>query len=297
MLCFLSGLLFVGEVMTDGATAGNRAGDPQVLAVRASRLNPYDAMLKTFTQACDCQVRDLVLAEAGPRFSISKEVAITRPDAVLVIGPGAVRALSSVKAVPVVITMTLDMEPFENGRENVTGVRMVVDPAEQLRMFAHSVPALRRIGLVYDGRRSKALVHRAQGAAREAGIHLVARKVSRSREVVSAFQGLVDEGVDAFWLLPDATVVNPETIELLFLLSVEHRIPVLSFSKKHVKMGALLSMSVGMDPAGLGRQSASVLKEVLAGSREGPVSRYAKRGEVSVNHQVARKLDISISAE
>ena len=50
--------------------------------------------------------------------------------------------------------------------------------------------------------------------------------------------------IDILWMLPDATVVTDETVELLLRFSFQHDVPMFSFSKKYVEVGAVASLDV-----------------------------------------------------
>jgi len=289
-------LLLFAPVAGAGAQEGGRPdADCSVLAVMGTRLPPYEAALDGFRAVSPCAVRTLVLAETDRFFSLPREVSATRPTAVLAVGPAALRASAGIRSEPVVYTMVLEPERFlGKARGNIRGVRMVVDPEEQLQIFARSLPGIRHIGLVYDPEHSESLVRRALAAAPKVGLLVTARGVPDRREVIKAVHRLMDEPVDALWLLPDRTVVSDETIEYIFLLSVEHGVPVLSFSKKHVAMGALLSMSVAVDAARMGRQAAVVLGEAIGGASRDRGPLYARRGEILINFHVARALSVRV---
>ena len=76
--------------------------------------------------------------------------------------------------------------------------------------------------------------------------------------------------IDIFWMLPDAEVITPETVDSILLFSFQNNVPVFSFSSKYVKMGALASLSV--DPFALGAQTGElVAKKLDNGPNENPV--------------------------
>ena len=63
-------------------------------------------------------------------------------------------------------------------------------------------------------------------------------------------------------VLPDITVITPETIEFLLLFSLENRIPVFTFSEKYVESGAL--MSIIIDAFDIGCQAGEMAKAIQA---------------------------------
>ena len=82
-------------------------------------------------------------------------------------------------------------------------------------------------------------------------------------------------------------------VELFLLLSLEDRIPILTFSEKYVELGALIS--IGIDAFDIGRQAAEMANSILSGRNGGgmkPVD--AQKAVLSVNLKIARKLGIRI---
>jgi len=97
--------------------------------------------------------------------------------------------------------------------------------------------------------------------------------------------------IDVFWMLPDLTVITPETVEFLLLFSFENKIPLFTFSEKYVEMGAFLSMDI--DAFDMGRQAGEMASEILAGEDVKKIEQtYARKAIVSTNLLIARKLGI-----
>lgn len=113
--------------------------------------------------------------------------------------------------------------------------------------------------------------------------------------MVPVAEGLKGE-VDAIWMLPDTTVVTPESIEFLLLFSLTNRIPILTFSDKYVQMGAIMALDI--DPYDLGRQGGDLIRRILSGAPVEQVQRVEPRSMVmTVNAKVARKLGLTLSEE
>ena len=133
-------------------------------------------------------------------------------------------------------------------------------------------------------------MRKAQNAAADAGIKLLAKEVQSPKEVppaLLAFKGKID----VYWMIPDPLVVTPETTESLLLFSVENMVPILTFSEKYVEMGALLS--VGIDPYDIGRQASDIAKKILAGAGVKNVRNVDPRKAIlSLNQKIAKKLGI-----
>jgi len=155
-----------------------------------------------------------------------------------------------------------------------------------------ALPDIKTIGLLYDPDRTGPLAEKAREAARKTGIKLIAKEVHSSKRVPSLIKDM-EEKIDVFWMLPDLTVITPETVEFLLLISLENKIPILTFSEKYVELGAL--MSIGIDAFDIGCQAGEMAKEILSGrdvTNIQPVD--ARKAVISINLKIARKLGISI---
>ncbi len=99
--------------------------------------------------------------------------------------------------------------------------------------------------------------------------------------------------IDAFWMLPDLTVITPETVEYLLLFSLENTVPILTFAQKYVELGALLC--VGIDAFDIGAQAGEMAEKILSGRDVKDVQWVdARKAVISINLKVARKLGITI---
>jgi putative ABC transport system substrate-binding protein len=98
---------------------------------------------------------------------------------------------------------------------------------------------------------------------------------------------------DALWLLPDLTVISPETVEFLFNYSMAHKIPVIAFSEQYLALGAF--MSISLDVYELGRQTGEMANTIFGGK---PLTQIppaeAQKTVVTINRTVAGNLGIPI---
>lgn len=107
---------------------------------------------------------------------------------------------------------------------------------------------------------------------------------------------LIRDAIDVLWMLPDLTVVTPETGRILFLLAMEAGRPVVSFSEKYGEQGALMTISA--DPYDMGCQAADVAQKIFSGRPVSSLdSSYARKAVVTVNSRVAEKLGVTIAPE
>jgi putative ABC transport system substrate-binding protein len=123
-------------------------------------------------------------------------------------------------------------------------------------------------------------------------MELLTREVRNPREVATAVNNLKGM-VNAFWMLPDTSVVTPETVELFLLASQEYNIPVISFAGKYVEMGALAALDI--DVFDQGTQAGEMAINILNGTAIADVrASEARSAPVKINRSVAKKLGITL---
>jgi len=278
--------------------------EQRIIALQSSKVKPYENALEGFKQTADAKVRRLYLSDLKGK-NIVREVRKTKPDMVIAIGVDALREVKCITDIPIVYFMVMQPETILKGEKNISGVSINISQDHQLRTFVLAMPHLKNIGILYDPEKTGRLVKRAKESAKKTGIKLITKEIKSPKEVPSALEEIADS-IDAYWMLPDTTAVTPETIEFLFLFSMKKNLPMLTFSKKYVEMGALLS--VGIDPNDIGKQAGTMAKNILANRQvrykqitdaRGSVmivnQKTAARTVVAVNQKVARKLGIVLA--
>jgi putative ABC transport system substrate-binding protein len=271
---------------------GSSFAGHKIVVVQSSRIKPYEEALNGFNKACPSSVKRLIVSELNNEDIVKKIYGIS-PDMVLTIGMDALSSVKSIKDIPVVYLMVLNPQSIVSGQENITGVSISIPPEKQLLSLSMALPEMKTIGLVYDPVKTSHMVKRAQDAASRLGLKLVAREISSPRDFPSALMGMKSK-IDVFWMLPDTTAVTPETVKFLFLFSMEQKIPVISFSKKYVETGAL--MSIGIDPYDIGTQAGEMANKIFAGRNVKNVKQADARDmALSVNKEIARKMVLSVN--
>jgi len=263
----------------------------EIVAVQSVRVAPYEEAIKGFKNVCDVKIKKLVLSELEGT-DVSEKINEIRPDMVLAIGMDALSRVKMIENIPVVYLMLLNPQSVVSGEKNITGVSMNIAQERQLRAFLEALPDLKSIGLLYDPDRTGYLAENAREAAGEIGINLIAKEVHRSSDVPLLIKDMKGK-IDAFWMLPDLTVITPETVEYLLLFSLENTVPILTFAEKYVELGAL--MSVGIDAFDIGTQAGEMAEKILSGRDVETIQRVdARKALISINLKVAGKLGTSI---
>lgn len=270
---------------------GSSGAAQEIVAVQSVRVAPYEEAIEGFRNVCDAKIKKLVVSELEGT-DVSEKINEIRPDVVLAMGMDALSRLKGIENIPIVYLMVLNPQSVVSAERNITGVSMNIPQERQLRAFLEVLPDLNSIGLLYDPERTGYLAENAREAARKIGINLIAREVHRSSEVPLLIKEMKGK-IDAFWMLPDLTVITPETVEYLLLFSLENTVPILTFAQKYVELGAL--MSVGIDAFDIGTQAGEMAEKILSARDVKDVQRVdARKAVISINLKVAGKLGVTI---
>lgn len=266
------------------------AGD--ILVIQSLQIKPYNDALLGFRSVSKARTNKLVSSELGEQ-DIGGKVRKIKPELILAIGMDALVKVRGIRDVPIVYLMVLNPQALLRDNANVTGVSMNIAPERQLSLLRQILPHVKKIAIFFDPGKSGNYVAKAYNAAALMGIELLAKRVHSSREAAAAIDAMKGKA-DALWLLPDTTVINPATIDLLLLSTLENKIPVFTFSDKYVEKGALMSLEVDAEDAG--RQAGEMANRILAGAAVQGIENEDARGEIlTVNMIVAKKLGISIN--
>ncbi|MGA1863587.1 MAG: ABC transporter substrate-binding protein [bacterium] len=266
----------------------------KVLVVKSAELKPYAEVLKGFRETCICDIETLIISELiSP--DLRKNLPGIKPDIALAIGKNALSWIKDVKDIPIIYLMVLNPQPELSGHDNIKGINMYISPGEQLSIFKEVTPDVKNIGILTDPAKTGHIVKMAQDSALKKDINLIVHEINSTREVPAIMDSLKGK-IDAFWMMPDTTVISSKTINFLLLFSVENKIPVFACSEKFVKMGALLSLNI--DPSDIGRQAGEMAKKMISGENiNSPPETDPRKVIISINQAVAGKLGIPLSDE
>jgi putative ABC transport system substrate-binding protein len=265
-----------------------------LLVIQSLPIKPYNEALRGFKSVCTGKTSKLASSELSEA-EIVKKSRIMNPSLILAIGMDALAKARTIRNVPVIYLMVLNPRSLIQDSENITGISMYVQPGRQLSTLQQILPQARKIGLLFDPDKSGFFVKSAQTAAAATNIELLTKAVHSTRDAVAAFDGMNSQ-IDALWLLPVTTVVNPGSIDLLLLSAMEFRIPVFCFSEKYVEKGALFSLDV--DALEAGKQAGEMANRILAGEAVQKIGKADARGSIlTINRIVAKKLSIRLNSD
>ena len=268
------------------AEAGQR-----VLVVQSLSVAPYEEALAGFKSVCDAELTKVVLSNQE-KINPSRLIQFNKPDLILAIGMDALAKIKEIEDIPIIYMMVLNPQTITFGEKNISGISMTLPSGKQVTTLLEVLPAVKRIGTLYNPDRTGNFIKGAVNAANNMGISLVAEKIQSTKEVPSALKN-IQKKIDAFWMIPDITVYSPETIEFLLLFLLENQKPIISFSEKYVELGALMSISV--DPFDIGNQAGEMAKAILSNEGKRDVQRIdARKAVIVINLKIAKRMGITI---
>jgi putative ABC transport system substrate-binding protein len=227
---------------------------------------------------------------------LARRIRATDVDVVVTIGlKAALAAKLELPDTPVVFVMVLDPAKHELTGRNVTGILLDVPVERQMAGIRSMLPALTRLGVLYDPAKTSSTIEDARRTARSHGMELVAKVVSSEQDVPNAVRSLLPQ-VQGLWLIPDSTVLTEDSLKFMLSESLNRNVPVVGFSEEFVKSGALGSLSVASED--IGRQAWDLARRIAEKQLTLPMKPVpADRLRMTVNQNTAKYLGLQIPKE
>ena len=192
-----------------------------------------------------------------------------RPAAIVAVGTDAARWAIKNTSGLVVFCMVANaqsslgatMSAAEKAR--IHGVSLDIPAMAQLQTLGRYLTKAKRLGVIYDPRKSGAAVQEIEQAAARLGIQVVKQEVVNESILPDVTDGIASR-VDALWAPVDSTVYNSRSAQFILAQMLQHNVPVMGFSESMVKAGALLACQV--DYQAVGAQTAALLEALLKGN-------------------------------
>ncbi|MCI5221957.1 MAG: hypothetical protein D3924_04635 [Candidatus Electrothrix sp. AR4] len=236
------------------------------------------------------QVTEIVITRGNEKVSTSI-IQSTHPDLILALGAKALKVALLLPDIPIVHLLVINPEKIIDKTMPVTGVSLSVPPKMQLDEMKRYLPEVKRVGLIYDPKRSRKFIEQLDSARPDLEfIALAAENTAEVPELIHSLRGRVD----LLWMLPDLTTTNHITIQSYVFFSIKNKIPLLTFSKKLLKHGA--TIAVTFDTEGIAKQAASLAMDMLfhrVGAEQATL--VAPLVQTIANRKMAKKLGISIA--
>jgi ABC-type uncharacterized transport system substrate-binding protein len=213
--------------------------------------------------------------------------------------PGITAAISAVKRLPIVFTMSYT--PLEAGAgksytdhlPNITGVGSFPPVEKTMDFIRDVIPGTKRIGTLYNSSEvnSVKVVSQAREYLKTKSVELIETTVTNTSEVFQAASALCMRHIDALWITGDNTAL--QAFHGIVRVSRDNRVPLIINDNEFVKDGALAAIGVSWYDTGL--RSAEYVARVLNGESPAniPIENFV-REEITLNPDVAASLGVTI---
>ena len=273
------------------------ASETEIAVIKSQDLPIYQQAYDGFKKVFSGKAREYDLKG---NIDESDEVVITikenPPDIILAIGLLAARvAKENFPQTPVIFCMVYDPLRLSLSGDNISGISLETPPSDTFQRIRDFFPQAKRVGVLFDPKKTGKMVNQAIGTAQKFGFSLVPEEVNSAKHLPDALRTLQNK-IDLLWMIPDSTVVTAESGDFIFMTALQSNIPVISFSEDMVRKGAIIA--IAPDYRAVGEQAGRMAIEVLKGKKAGkiPVS-FANKIRTLVNPGLAKKIGIGINRE
>ncbi len=228
--------------------------------------------------------------------NIIRKIREEPPDLIVAIGLlAAAVAKENFRKIPIIFCAVVGPERFSLTGDNITGVVLNVSVNETLSQIRNLLPDSRIMGVPYDPLKSRETIKEAEKFGKILGISLIPQKVSSERGLPSAMRSILQKS-DLLWIIPDSTIVTPDSIDYILSNTLEEGIPVITFSEDLLKKGALVAISP--DYAAIGEQAGHLVLSFLGGKSPGRLFiQPANKIRLIINQKMAKKLGLKLNIE
>ena len=277
-----------------------------VVAVKSVEAGPFAEAFQGFTEAltktgAPVTIREYTVQEGGKDAAkVLWDIKQQRPALIVTLGSAATALIHrQVQDIPVVFCMVLNpvasglVQSLQSSGNNLTGASLDIPVELQFDTLKAVVPAVKKVGVLYNPQETGEVVRTATHIAATRGIELIALPV-RAVEKLQETLDNHNKKLDALWAVADSTVfASDRAIEFLLRKTLEYRLPFMGLSPGFVKAGALLALSV--DYRDVGVQCGEQATHILAGRAPAslPIT-TPRRVTLYLNSQVAKAIGVTI---
>lgn len=176
---------------------------------------------------------------------------------------------------------------------NVTGVADIPPVEKQLDFITQCLPQLKTLGVIYNPGEvnNVSLLERLEKAANEKNIQIKTASASKTTEINSAVNGLIDE-VDALFIGNDNTIVSG--LESIIKVALKTKKPFFVSDPDSVQRGALAAYAY--DQHKIGEQVGRMILKVFKGKSPGKINVETPEDlQTYFNPRIAKILQVNCS--
>jgi len=222
---------------------------------------------------------------------VFEEVKKKKPDVIITFGELA-SALGKkyIEDIPIVFSMVTDPKIYQLEGKNITGVTRVAPVEVILKSLKAIMPDVKKVGIIYNPKNTGKTVEEAMEFARAFNLQILAARVDSEKDAERAFKIFAASGgIDAFWLIPDPTVITQTFFKIIRDYTFANKLPLVAYSPEFVKAGALMALSPAYTT--IGEQTCNTVLQILDGTSPSQIPVfYPKVFMLYFNLTVAKQL-------
>jgi len=278
-----------------GISLPAEASGTEIVILKSADISAYNQAIDSFKAALagSATITEYDMqGDVARGRKLARKVRASTADLVLAVGiKAALAAKLEIVDIPIIYCMVLDPEKNGLNAPNMVGIMLEVPLDRQFKEMRSVLPGLKRLGVLYDPEKTGDLVEDARRVGKAFGVELVTRQVHSDKEIPAALRGLIPQ-VDAFWLIPDSTVLTEESISFLLTTTLDSNIPVIGFSPELVRSGALVGLSVNYED--VGRQAALLTRKIFSAQIKAPATFPPEKLRLALNLKTGKFLGVQI---
>ncbi len=207
---------------------------------------------------------------------------------IVAVGSKALAAVADI-TLPIVYLMAANPEKIIQGKTNITGVSLTVDPGKQLAAIIALLPSIKNIGIIYNPANSADQIASLESSAKKnTSLTLLTKRVALAKAVNAALAEL-GTSVQAVLLVPDTTVVTSANLDIFSLYSLNKNKPLIAFAPQYLKHGA--SLAIYSTPEAMGQQAGHMVLRLLGGKNIAEMPPETSQTiTVQINQRILHKL-------
>jgi hypothetical protein len=171
-----------------------------------------------------------------------------------------------------------------------TGISALPEPSQAIEAYIKIQPGLRRLGVFTVKHEKNPYLSELAAAAKPRGVEIISIELNSPGEFPSRLRDLAGK-VDAFWLLPEPTLISKISLMVLAEFSCSNKLPYYAPSGGLTELGAAASFAPNFAEAGVA--AAAALEKALSGQAL-PGTIYIPRSELTVNAAFIKKCGLPV---
>jgi len=264
---------------------GNVSASHLAIVVQGVSIKPYDAVFEGIRKSYGSDIERIILYNyKGDLDNYIREKA---PSILFAIGKWGLSRICSIDDIPIIYLMVLNPDPSITKKNNIAGIDMLVPARRKIFLIKKHIPTAKSVGVIYNPKYSSGIYRDISNAVREYHMRMVGRKVESAKDVVHAINSIA-RSIDIFMMIPDITLITPETLHFMSLFFLRKSIPVVTFSEKYLNMGAF--MAIYPDPYEIGIQAGGLAKKILQKKIRLPVRLWPEKEIIKINPHLIKNL-------